>query len=43
MTDSSLAIAITLIGLLYMPMPLMAWSVLAASRTLSWQPCRCLL
>jgi C4-dicarboxylate-specific signal transduction histidine kinase len=35
MTDSSLAIAITLIGLLYMPMPLMAWSVLAASRTLS--------
>lgn len=35
MTDANLAIAITLIGLLYLPMPIMAWSVLAASRTLS--------
>ena len=35
MTESNLAIAITLIGLLYLPMPIMAWSVLAASRTLS--------
>jgi signal transduction histidine kinase len=35
MTDSNLAIAITLIALLYLPMPLMAWSVLAASRSLS--------
>jgi signal transduction histidine kinase len=35
MTDANLAIAITLIALLYLPMPLMAWSVLAASRTLS--------
>jgi signal transduction histidine kinase len=35
MTEANLAIAITLIGLLYLPMPLMAWSVLASSRSLS--------
>lgn len=35
MTDSNLAIAITLIGLLYLPIPIMAWSVLASTRTVS--------
>ena len=35
MTESSMAIAITLLSLLYLPMPIMAWSVLADSRPVS--------
>lgn len=33
MIESNLALAITLIGLLYLPMPIMAWLVLASFRT----------